>query len=168
MNAVNSAECFACGATLPDIAGPVHAYMLSSPGCWNQYCSLLVWKNSLGGARGVTIAQELVDAYAIQHATNPDRRNCQSVAVHLMSLCAGLERGISGVRRRTLIGGWSRREYAELLPRPDVFLVTVRDVADANAALRAEVVDEWAASAWHAWVQQHDQVRKWLDEATFK
>ncbi|HXL88693.1 MAG TPA: DUF5946 family protein [Streptosporangiaceae bacterium] len=50
----------------------VHAYMHAAP----------------------TLIQHLVDSYAVQHAANPDQRNRQSAAVHLMSLCASLEQGI--------------------------------------------------------------------------
>jgi hypothetical protein len=88
MHAINGIKYL--GGTVPDIAGPVHAYRLASPRCWNLYCSLLDWTNSLRREQGVTAAPQLVDAYA----TNADRRNRQPLAVHLMSLYAGLEPGI--------------------------------------------------------------------------
>jgi hypothetical protein len=47
--------------------------------------------HSLAGSDGATVAQQVVDSYMVQHPGNPDRRNRQSVAVHLMSLCASLE-----------------------------------------------------------------------------
>ena len=59
------------------------------------------WKLRLLGAGGVTVVQDLVDAYAAQHPTNPDRRNRQSVAIHLMSLCAGIEHRLDGTQRPT-------------------------------------------------------------------
>ena len=70
------------------MTGPVHAYMHASPGCWMLYCGLEDWKASLTADHDApTLIQHLVDSYAVQHAANPDRRNRQSVAVHLMSLC---------------------------------------------------------------------------------
>ena len=63
----------------------------------------------LGGRhRDGSAAQRIVDTYAVQHATNPDRRNRQSVALHQMSLCASLEQEISGTRSRpAVVNGWA-------------------------------------------------------------
>jgi hypothetical protein len=149
---------------VPGQSGPVHKYMLSSPGCWGLYGSVLAWKDALAGGDGTT-AQRIVDSYAVQHATNPDRRNRQSVAGHLMSLCASLEHGVGGVQLRRMIGDWTHREYPLLVPRPAAFAVTVRDVADAQEGSRLAVVDEWAACAWAAWSAHHDAVRSWLARA---
>ena len=156
--------CFGCGAPVPETAGPVHAYMLAAPGCWALYGTLLEWRSSLPGPSGVTTSQSLVDAYAAQHATNPDRRNRQSVAVHLMSLCASLKYGFPATRLRHLIGEWTHREYPLLLPRPARYAVTVRDVAGTDQEARPEVVATWAAATWSAWSAHHAQVRTWLNE----
>jgi len=109
-----------------------------------------------------------VDSYAVQHAANPDRRNRQSVAVHLMSLCASLEQGISGARLRHMIGTWTSREYPLLVPRPDAYRLTVRDLADASGQDRAGLVADMARAAWTAWSAHHDQIRAWLAAGTFR
>ena len=130
---VSEVRCCGCGAIVPDVTGPVHAYMPSSPGCWALYCGLEDWKASLSvGHDAPTLVQHLVDSYAAQHSDSPDRRNRQSVAVHLISLCASLEQGIPGARLRQLIGTWTHREYPLLVPRPDAYQLTVRDLADAR------------------------------------
>jgi Family of unknown function (DUF5946) len=117
---------------VPDVTGPVHAYIHAAPGCWALYSGLEDWKVSLAVCHDApTLIQHLVDSYAVQHADNHDRRNRQSVAVHLMSLCASLEQGIPGIRLRQMIGTWARREYPLLLPRPDAYQLTARDLADA-------------------------------------
>jgi Family of unknown function (DUF5946) len=104
---------------VPDATGPVHAYMHASPGCWALYCGLEDWKTSLAaGHDAPTLIQHLVDSYAVQHAANPDRRNRQSVAVHLMSLCTSLEQGIPGARLRHMIGTWTGREHPCSCPGP--------------------------------------------------
>ncbi len=157
-------QCFGCGAAVPDLAGPVHAYMLAAPGCWALYGSLLAWRSSLSGAPGAATSQYLVDTYAVQHATNPDRRNRQSVVVHLMSLCAALEHGIPGARLHHLIGEWTHREYPELLPRP-TFELTVTGVAAIPPEARPEAVLTWAGSAWADWLAHHERVRGWLSDA---
>jgi hypothetical protein len=162
---MSDVQCFGCGAPVPEATGPVHAYMLAAPGCWSLYGTLLAWRSSLPGSPGVTTSQYMVDAYAAQHATNPDRRNRQAVAGHLMSLCASLEHDVPGIRLRHLIGEWTHREYPLLVPRPATYAVTVRDVAAASQEPRSEVIADWAAATWSAWSAHHAQVRAWLDEA---
>ena len=158
-------RCSGCGAVVPDVSGPVHAYMHAAPGCWALYCGLEDWKASLAADHDApTLIQHLVDSYAVQHAANPDRRNRQSVAVHLMSLCASLEQGIPGARLRHMIGTWTGREYPLLVPRPDAYRLTVRDLADAQD--RPGLVADMARAAWTAWSAHHDQIRAWLAAAT--
>jgi hypothetical protein len=162
---VGDVRCFGCGAVVPNVAGPVHAYMLAAPGCWALYGSLLAWRSSLSGAPGVATSQYLIDTYAVQHATNPDRRNRQSVAVHLMSLCAALEHDIPGSRLRHLIGEWTHRDYPLLVPRPASFAVTLAGVAATPPEARPETVCTWAGSTWADWSAHHQQVRGWLADA---
>jgi hypothetical protein len=138
--------------------------MLSAPGCWALYGSILASGHELTGG-DATLAQRVVDSYAVQHATNPDRRNRQSVAGHLMSLCASIEHGIGGTQLRRMISDWTHREYPLLVPRPAAFPVTVRDVADADPPSRPAVAGEWAMSAWAAWSAHHDTIRAWLAQA---
>jgi hypothetical protein len=165
---VGDLRCFGCGALAPDIEGPVHGYMLAAPGCWSLYTGLEDWKIGLNGGSGIDTAQRMIDSYAAQHATNPDPRNRQSVAVHLMSLCAALEHDVPGIRLRQLLGSWAHRPggYPLLEPRPAVYPITVRDVADAGAPARAGVVRLWAEATWSAWSDHHEQVRAWLAAPT--
>ena len=148
---------------VPGGDGPVHAYMSSAQGCWERYCSLEEWKSGLAGPASIGIVQDLVDSFAVQHATSTDRRNTQSVAVHLMSLCAGLERGATGRERRLLIGRWVGRAYPVLEPAPDAFGVTTSDVAATPVTERPSVVSRLAAASWSAWSAHHDTVRDLLD-----
>jgi Family of unknown function (DUF5946) len=165
--AVREVSCSGCGAMVPDASGPVHAYLHASPGCWALYCGLEDWKASLAtGHDAPTLIQHLVDSYAVQHAANPDRRNRQSVAVHLMSLCASLEQDIPGARLRHMIGTWTGREYPPLVPSPDAYQLTVRDLADALGQDRPGLVFDMARSAWTAWSAHHGQIRAWLAAAT--
>lgn len=148
---------------VPGGDGPVHAYMLSAPGCWARYCSLEEWKSGLAGPASIGIVQDLVDSFAVQHATSTDRRNTQSVAVHLISVCAGLERGLPGRERRRLIGRWVGRAYPVLDPVPGAFDVTISDVAAAPVTERPSVVGRLAVASWSAWSAHHDTVRALLD-----
>lgn len=131
------------------------------------YCGLEDWKASLtADPDATTLIQHLVDSYAAQHAANPDRRNRQSVAVHLMSLCASLEQGILGTRLRQMIGTWTHRDYPLLAPRPDAYPLTVRNLADAATEDRPALVSDMATATWAAWSVHHDQIRAWLTAAT--
>jgi hypothetical protein len=160
---VSEVRCSGCGAMVPDVTGPVHAYMPASPGCWALYCGLEGWKASVAGRPDTpTLIQHLVDSYAAQHAANPDRRNRQSVAVHLMSLCASLEQGIPGTRLRQMIGSWTHREYPLLVPRPGAYQLTVRDLADAVGQDRPGLVSDMARATWAAWAAHRDQILAWL------
>jgi len=159
---VYEVHCFGCGALVPDQSGPAHKYMLSAPGCWALYGSVLAWGTALAASGEVSTTQRIVDTYAVQHATNPDRRNRQSVAIHLMSLCSSIEHGVSGARLRTMISDWTHRDYPLLAPRPAGYPLTVRDVAEAGERSRLAVVDDWANSAWAAWSVHHATVRAWL------
>jgi len=117
---------------------------------------------SLAGGDGITIAQQVVDSYMVQHASNPERWNRQSVAVHLMSLCASLEHKVSGDELRNLLGTWTHRDYPELLPRPLDFEITVERIVSAEDPERLVAAGAWARSAWDAWKLHHVVIRRWL------
>lgn len=161
---VTQVRCFGCGAMVADAEGPTHPYMESVPGCWDGYCAIQAWQVTVGRGEAVTTLQNLVDSYAAQHATSLDRRNRQSVAVHLMSLCAGLERGISGPRRRSLIGTWTHRDYPALAPVASGYPATVAEVAAASVQSRPATIEVMARSTWSAFEVHHDTVRRWLAE----
>lgn len=161
---MNEVRCFGCGALVLDVDGPTHDYMLAAPGCWALYCSLEDWKSHLAMPGAVAVVQDLVDAYAAQHPAHADRRNRQSVAIHLMSLCLALERGGSGALRRSSLGRWAHREYPQLQPYPSRYEVTVREIADAGRdGDRVTVIKQMTASTWSSWAAHHPAVRGWLD-----
>ena len=156
--------CFGCGAVVPDVDGPVHAYMLAAPGCWALYSSVLGWGYADAEARSPGIAQALVDSYAAQHATNTERRNRQSVALHLMSLCAAFDHQVPAESRQRLIGRLAHRDYPALVPVPGVFTVTIRYVGDATGHDRPAAVRHWARATWDAWSAHHQRLRSWLSD----
>jgi Family of unknown function (DUF5946) len=151
---------------VPDIDGPVHAYIRVAPGCWQRYGEVLAREYGRGGfgsAHRLT-----VDTYAVQHPQNRDRRNRQSVALHLMSLCLVLGRGEDMQRARSAIAEHAERhrgsEFPWLEPPASLGELTVLDVHAAQGpAEHVEGVRAWAASAWNVWSQHHARVRGWLD-----
>jgi hypothetical protein len=162
--AMSDIQCFGCGAAVPSTDGPVHAYMDAAPGCWALYGSILEWAYATTAAPDPEVHQSLVDAYAAQHATNPDRRNRQSVALHLVSLCAAFEHSMPAEWRRRVIGQLAHREYPVLEPQVTSFDITIRDVVDAADHDRPRVVQQWARVTWDAWASHHAAVRSWLSD----
>lgn len=158
-------RCGGCGGEFVPCDGPQHAYMPAHPGCWATMCALEDDRHALVGAGAVSFVMDLVDAYAAQHPANPDRRNRQSVAIHLMSLCAGIEHGLDGAGRRTRIGGWAHRDYPLLQPWPSGYAVTVADVVASPVERRPEVIGRMATATWVAWSAHHDTVRSWLESS---
>src|SRR3954452_19975323 len=87
-------RCVGCGALVPDIDGPTHPYLGSSPGCWQAFGELTARRYAGGASTGDdTIFRLAVDTYATQHPGVPGRQSSQSVDAHLFVLCLVLERG---------------------------------------------------------------------------
>ena len=112
-----------------------------------------------GDYAAAALHQLTVDAYAAQHPGVPSRRSIQSVAVHLISLCAQLERDATPARAREIIIAALGVAYRYVWLDPPRFdgALSVVDVA-AGADVRA-----WAESVWRAWAPHHDTVRAWLN-----
>lgn len=156
--------CWGCGAPVPDVDGPTHAYLGASAGCWAIYTEILarqIADVALGRARLLS-----VNAYAVQHPGHRERRTAQSVAVHLSGLCLALERDADDatITRRMSALADARSEHPWLEPPASLGELTILDVVRARGAdEHAEVVGRWARSAWGAWGDHHDIVRAWLD-----
>src|SRR5678816_4348633 len=60
-----STRCIGCGGLVPQMDGPTHRYMDSSPGCWHVYGEVLAREY---GDQAFRVAHRLtVDSYAVQH-----------------------------------------------------------------------------------------------------
>src|SRR4051794_7979712 len=86
--------CMGCGGAVADIDGPTHKYVVALPGCWRLFGD--VTARAFGADGGGAAHQLTVDAYMVQHPGNAatDRRQRQSVAVHLCSLYLQLVAGV--------------------------------------------------------------------------
>jgi hypothetical protein len=161
------ARCPGCGASAPAGPGLTHEYVASSAGCWRTFGEIQADEALRFGyppAHGL-----VVDAYMAQHpGDGTNRRDRQSVFVHLVGLCAVLERHLPPARvidvfRRVLRG----RDDFPLLERasspgaPTVLhLVGARDLADYEGRARA-----WASAVWETWADQRPVIRSVLDSA---
>lgn len=159
------AACFQCGAVVDDLDGPTHPYMPSSPGCWAAFGALQADELTRFGyppAHGLG-----VDAYAASHGGDgSQRRDRQSVCIHLMAICSILERGYDAPRRVALLQRLTRtkRDWPSLhrpAGVPALNLTDVRGAADLaayDAAIRT-----WAGSVWDFWAPEHERIRALLD-----
>ena len=134
--------CPGCGAMVPDVEGPTHAYIGASPGCWAAWGQLQA--RSFASHAIAAVQPLAVDVYAVQHPGLAERRAIQSVWVHLVSLCLILEHGrlpADGIRaKQRLLAG--ARTFARLEPPTGRYAMTVLDVAavtDARLVIPTDV-----------------------------
>lgn len=157
-------SCPGCGLTLPEIDGPVHRYMRTSPACWAVYGRVLA--REYGDAQLLITHRFGVDAYAVQHPGGTDRQSIQSVALHLVRLGLSLDRDLSpdevnGIAVRL---GKVKQGFTWLRPPADRGAVTVADVDAARSTkAHAEAVRRWARSAFDASREHHAQIIAWIE-----
>ena len=138
--------------------------MESSPACWSAYSEVLAREY---GDQGLfqRVHRLTVDSYAVQHPGRPSPQSIQSVAAHLISLCAVLENGASNEWATRLIREAVRIKgrFTWLQPPASMGPITVADVRGAVGSGEHEgMVREWASSAWRAWSPHHETVRQWV------
>ncbi len=155
--------CCGCGVALPDLDGPVHPYMTSSPACWAAYGEVLA--REYGDPAYRRLHRLSVDAYAAQHPGTPSPQAIQSVAVHLCRLCMVLEEGLSIEHANDVMLEIHKveRPFRWLEPprvRGDVTVADVLGARTADEHLRQ--VERWAKSVWAAWSGHHATIRSWL------
>lgn len=156
-------KCPGCGGLFEDIEGPTHRYLEASPGCWAAYGEVLVREYSDAAYYGVH--RLTVDAYAVQHPGHPSPQSIQSVAVHLISLCLVLERGVDVQRATQAMQAAikDKSRFVWLTPPASLGAVTVADVcATMGLEEHRKKVQAWSASAWAAWSPHHTTIRAWL------
>lgn len=154
---------FSCGALVPDVTGPTHPYMESSPGCWHAYCEVLSRQFTDPALRDVR--RWAADAYAVQHPGRPSPVATQSVCAHLMSLCVVVERRAPYRYADRILDAAvaGRIAFWWLMPPSSLGTLTVVDVQSATSAdEHRERVRAWAESAWAAWADHHETIGTWI------
>ena len=156
--------CAGCGGLFPDLVGPTHRYMESSPGCWKTYGEVLA-KEYQNYGFFLPVHRLSVDAYAVQHPGRPSPQSAQSVAVHLIRLCLILEGDLplEAANDAMLKAGEQSARFVWLTPPANLGDITVADVSRAGSdAKHLELVRAWAQSAWRACAPHHATIRAWL------
>lgn len=156
-------RCVDCGGEFENVEGPVHAYMLSSPGCWAAYGRVLALEYSNTAYR--VLHRLTVDAYAVQHPGVDNTQARNSVGIHLSRLCLLLERGwrMEEANAAMVAITAKKRAYPWLKPPPRKAALTVADVEGASTADdHMDRVRAWARAVWVNWDEHHATVRGWL------
>ena len=155
--------CPGCGGRFPDIDGPVHRYMESSPGCWAAFGEVLAREYS--DSAYFEVHRLTVDTYAVQHPGTESRQSIHSVGVHLIRLCLFFEHGLSAehANEAMLQAARFKDAFWWLEPPASFGPLTVADIVTAGSAEEHQgLVRAWARGTWEAWSTHHDTVRAWL------
>ncbi|HEX2586330.1 MAG TPA: DUF5946 family protein [Steroidobacteraceae bacterium] len=159
-------HCPGCGVLLPEVEGPSHRYMHSSPACWQAFGQIL--EREYSRPELFEVHRLCVDSYAVQHPGSTSRQAIQSVGLHLVRLCWFLERGLSATDANdALLNATKHKADMTWLKPPESLgdvnvkvVLAAEGVEQHKAAVRA-----WADSAWKAWSSHHDVIRRWADTA---
>jgi len=139
--------------------------MAASSGCWQAFGEVLAaefGRPGWGSEHRLT-----VDTYAAQHPGEDDRKQRQSVAIHLVALCHRLELGLDPKSLLTATQHITAEKHEwPYLTAPRTYPTTVVDVLEATTAEEhLALVRRWAEATWEAWSDEHATVRGWADAA---
>lgn len=158
-------RCENCGACVANIDGPTHLYMISAPGCWAGFGELQASEMARFGyppAHGI-----VVDAYAASHGGDgSQRRDRQSVFIHLMAICAVTERGMSTPARMALLHRVTadQPDFPRLERPAHHPAQAFTDLLDAdNLDAYDRLARRWAAAVWTFWTPEQPRIRSALD-----
>lgn len=154
--------CPGCGALVPDVDGPVHKYVPSAPGCWKMFGE--VQADESHRFRYPPAHRVVVDAYMAQHpGDGRDRRDRQSVFVHLVGLCAVLEHDLPHPYATRLLGDVLRHHHGDfpILARTEGPgpLTVLHMLGAAHLDEYERRAREWATAVWASWNAHHELIR---------
>lgn len=158
--------CPGCGARyLPHAVDETHPYIGASAACWATFGEVLA--REFGDPAYGQVHRHTVDVYAAQHPGADDRRQRQSVAIHLVAICHWLEHDLEVERLNAITGRLAHddRPWPWLTP-PDAYAMTVVDLLAArDGPTHVRLVREWAEATWDAWSAHRGVVRQWAQES---
>ena len=158
--------CPGCGARfLPQVVDETHEYIGASPACWAAFGEVLA--REFGDITFGRVHRNSVDVYAVQHPGHDDRRQRQSVALHLVGICHWLEHDVEFQRLNAITQRLASEDRPwPWLDPPTAYAMTVVDLLEARDGVEhARLVRRWAETTWVAWSAHHDVVRGWALDA---
>ena len=158
--------CPGCGARyLRQGLDETHPYIGASPACWATFGEVLA--REFADPSFGRVHRHTVDVYAVQHPGGDDRRQRQSVALHLIGICHWLEHDLPFERLNavTQLLADGDRPWPWLTPPASYSMTVVDLVAARDGAEHVRLVRRWAESSWAAWAEHQDVVRTWAEEA---
>ena len=162
--AASRLRCPGCGLMSPAYDGPTHPYIESSAACWAAFGEVVAADYS--SAERMAFHQVVVDTYAAQHPGAGDRRQVQSVSLHLMTLCLFLEHDVTPSLGPELHRQMIRRPVFHRLERAGLGALTVKHVpTDGPADVVRAAAYEWARSVWVTYEQHRPVVEGWLHDS---
>lgn len=162
--------CIGCGGLFPDIAGSVHPYLESSPGC-AAACGELFAGHYSDMPLYADVYRLANDAYAVQHPGRRSPQTINSAGIHLIRLCLSFEYNLpAALANDAVLAAVERKtEYFWLEPPASKGEITVADFSRSLTVQEHKaLVREWAKSAWEAWSRHHETVQSWLPDQWMK
>jgi CTP:molybdopterin cytidylyltransferase MocA len=158
--------CPGCGARyLPQLPDETHPYIGASPACWATFGEVLAreFENVTFGR----VHRHTVDVYSVQHPGSDERRQRQSVALHLIGLCHWLEHDLAVDRLNAITQRLANEDRTwPWLDPPASFPMTVGDLLVArDGPEHVRLVRRWAETTWEAWEPHHAMVRAWARDS---
>ena len=158
--------CPGCGLRADEAAGPTPEEHLASAACWALYGKVLA--RSYTDPDYHAVHQMVVDAYAAQHAGGLSRREVQSVALCLMTLCLFVEDGVDPAQGPALHKRMvaHRPDFAWLAPPNQPDSMTGANVLSADDKDDyCLLVRKWGCQVWQAWAPHHATIKAWNTQA---
>ena len=156
--------CTGCGSRLPVLDGPTHAYMASSPACFDAFNTVLAAEYSSQTLQ--TVHRFTVDSWAVQHCGNrDDRRAVQSVGLHLARLFVQLHGDKTPQETNRVMLDFSAHKHTlSPLTPPARFTITVDKIAPfAGSPAHIDKVRSWAQATWQDWATSHAYIKDWVN-----
>ncbi|MCX6117083.1 MAG: DUF5946 family protein [Proteobacteria bacterium] len=155
-------NCPGCSALVEACDGPTHKYFGESPGCWKAYGQVLA--REYEDKNYWQVHRLTVDTYAAQHPYSQDKRNIQSVNLHLMALYAIIELKLPFDAIPPMLAAAAKHfknDFVYLTPPNSLGDLTVLDVLNAKSSQEhCDTVWKWAQSVWVGWKPHHAKIEE--------
>ena len=156
-------KCIACGLETERINGPVHKYLISSPGCWAKFGEILV--REYENYEYMSVHALTVDTYTLQHPGTENPQTINSANVHLASLYSYFELGkpISELSKVKQDLEKYKDQFVWLEPPGDVSEITVASILKSESpSEHRESVVNWATYIYEKWETHHSRIASLL------